>query len=428
MAGARELILKGLYQIEEKEAYSNKALQEILENRNLAAADRSFATELLMGVVRNKLKLDYIITQFSKIKMRKLSPWVHQILRMGIYQMVCMDNIPDSAACNESVKLAGKYGHGASRGFVNGVLRSVSRNKENISYPVENPQRLSVIYSCPDWLTEKLISQYGADIAERILAASHKQQPLTIRVNRLKITGEALTEQLAKEGCKACFKDDDPLCLYIDGALNVNDSICYKEGLYSIQNISSMAAVKALSPKRGDFVLDLCAAPGGKTAYAAEMMDNCGRIIAFDIHAHKVELIEKTAQRLGISIIEAREQNAEIFQADLEQKADCVLADVPCSGIGVIHKKPDIKWRRSIADITELCKIQKRILENAAKYVKPGGTLVYSTCTVLREENQEQTVWFLNKYPMFGLEEERQLHTYETGGSGFYIAKFIRKR
>lgn len=426
MAGAREAVLKGLYRIEVQGEYSNETLKEVLGDKNAKDIDRAFASELLMGVVRNSIKLDYIIARFSKIKIKKLSPWVHQILRMGIYQMVCMDSVPDSAACNESVKLASKYGHGAARGFVNGVLRSVSRNKENIKYPTEPIQRLGIIYSCPQWLTEKLSDQYGEEETEKILEASHKKQPLTVRVNRLKTTAEELRERLDSEGCRAELTEN-PYVLRIDGAVNVNSSESYREGLYTLQNISSMAAVETLNPRAGDFVIDLCAAPGGKTTYAAELMANTGRILAFDIYAHKIELIRNAAKRLGISIIEAEKQDASVFREDLAESADCVLADVPCSGIGVIHKKPDIKLRRREEDIAGLAGIQRSILKNAAGYVKAGGNLVYSTCTILKEENEEQTEWFLREYPMFELSEQRRIHTYQTGGSGFYIAKFLHR-
>lgn len=425
MASAREIVLKGLYKTETDGAYSNKALNDVLSDRSLAAADRAFATELMMGVIRCRLQLDYIIQKFSKLKLKKLSPWIHQILRMGVYQIICMNNVPDSAACNESVKLAAKYGHGAAKGYVNGVLRSIARGREDISYPSKNPERMSIIYSCPVWLTEKLVNQYGEETAEKILAESHKPHPVTLRVNSLKTTGEELTDILKNEGVSASLSAENRNCVYVDGALNINSSAAYKNGLYTLQNTSSMAAAEALDPKPGELVLDMCAAPGGKTTYIAELMQNRGRVRAFDIHPHKIELINSAAKRLGISIIEAEVNDASVLKTDLIGMADRVLADVPCSGIGVIHKKPDIKWRRTAEDIPELCRIQYKILCNAAEYVKTGGTLVYSTCTILKEENEEQTRRFLKEHTAYCLEEERTLQTFETGGSGFYIAKFI---
>ena len=426
MANARELVLKGLCRIEEKGEYSNIALAHVLEREDLSPADRGFATELMMGVVRNQLKLDYIIQKFSKIKIKKLSPRVHQMLRMGIYQMVCMDNIPDSAACNETVKLANKYANGGAKGYVNGLLRSVAREKENIEYPADDLNRLSVYYSCPQWLTEKLVCQYGADESERILADSHIKHLPSIRVNKGKITDDELIKALADEGIKAKTTDTEN-CLLVEGAINVKKSKAYQDGLYSLQGISSMMAVEALSPKPGEFIMDMCAAPGGKTTQIAEIMGDKGRVLAFDIHPHKIDLIKAAAERLGLSSVEARVGNSAVFMEEYKRKADRVLVDAPCSGIGIIHKKPDIKWHRKEEDISELVKIQYGILETSSKYVKNGGVLVYSTCTILKEENQEQVQKFLENNKDFELKEEKQIQTYQKGGNGFYIAKMIRK-
>ncbi len=427
MENVRELVLKGLYRIEVEDAYSNQALQEVLAVGTLGAVDRGFATELLTGVVRNRLQLDYIIGKFSKIKLKKLSPWVHQILRMGIYQMIFMDRVPDRAACNEAVKLARRYAHGAAQGYVNGLLRTVAREKENISYPEDVLERLSVVYSCPVWLTEKLVGQYGEDFCEKILKASHEKQPVSLRVNRLKTTAEELQMALEVEGVITHRDPAEPYRLFVDGALDIQRSKAYRDGWYTIQNASSMAAVDLLEPKAGETVLDLCAAPGGKTTFMAERMENRGRIFAMDLYPHKTELIRKSAERLGISIIETQAGDATVYLPAWSKKADRVLVDAPCSGIGVIHKKPDIKWRRKPEDVLALCQIQREILKNAAQYVKPGGVLVYSTCTILREENQMQAAWFLKEQPDFVQEKEQALFTHETGGSGFYLAKFIRK-
>lgn len=426
MANTREMVLKSLYRIETEGAYSNQELKQLLGENGVPAADRGFATELLLGAVRNKLLLDFVIERFSTVKLKKLSPWIHGILRLGIYQILLMDKVPDSAACNEMVKLAGKYSKGASRGFVNGVLRNVSRKKEEISYPEEPLEFLSVRYSCPVWLAEKLWDQYGEKVCEEILAASLKPYPVTLRVNPLKTTAEDLAKRLETEGVKVRLAEENSCCLYVEGAINVNRSQAYRDGLYTLQNTSSMAAVEVLAPKPGEKILDLCAAPGGKTTFIAEKMENQGKIVACDIHPHKIPLIENAAERLGLSCIQTRTQDATEFAEEWESTFDRVLADVPCSGIGVIHKKPDIKWKRRSEDIPELCEIQRRILENAGNYVKPEGVLVYSTCTILQEENQEQVANFLKAHPEFVLEEERQLLTHLTGGSGFYIAK-LRK-
>lgn len=427
MTGAREVILKGLYRVTEEGAYSNRVLKEMLQNPSLAAKDRAFVTEVFMGVIRNEKKLDYIIARYSKMKIKKLSAWVHLILWMGIYQIVCMEHVPDSAACNESVKLARRYAHGAAQGYVNGLLRNVSRTKAEIAYPTDPMTRLSVVYSCPEWITEKLIAQFGISETEEILKASHQKQPLTLRVNTLKCDQQALIVRLKEEGVTA-VAEEDARCVRVEGAISVTDSAAYRDGLFTPQNKNSMMAVTLLAPKAGDTVLDLCAAPGGKTTMAAEMMENRGKILAFDIHPHKAALIEKAAKRLGISIIEAKTHDAAVFLPQLENAADCVLADVPCSGIGVIHKKPEIKWMRNEEDIAKLCAIQRAILETAARYVRIGGTLVYSTCTIFQDENGDQIAAFLERHSEYRLEREQLLLTHKTGGSGFYIAKLIRER
>lgn len=428
MVNTRELVLKALYRMATEDAYSNQVLKEVLSHKDLDGKDKGFVTELLTGVVRNQLKLDYIIGKFSKIKLKKLSPWVHQILRMGVYQLVCMDKVPESAACNESVKLARRYAHGAAQGYVNGLLRSVAREKETIEYPKEPIERMSVLYSCPLWLTEKLTDQYGIETCEEILKASHQKHPVTLRVNLLKTTPEELQQELEQEGVVTQIDKESPRRLLVTGAIDVAKSKAYRDGKYTVQNISSMTAVEVLSPKPGEAVLDLCAAPGGKTTFMAEMMENRGEILALDIHPHKTELIEKNAKRLGITIIDTKARDASLFMPEWEEKADKVLVDAPCSGIGVIHKKPDIKWHREPEDIAALCNIQESILETAAKYLKAEGVLVYSTCTILEEENQKQVAKFLEKHPEFSLEREEVLLTHQTGGSGFYIAKCIRKR
>ncbi len=427
MASARELVLKGLHRIETEEAYTNQVLKEILAGDSVSSVDRGFVTELLTGVVRHRLRLDYVIEQFSKVKLKKLSPWVHQILRMGIYQILFLERVPDSAACNESVKLANRYANGGARGFVNGLLRTVVREKDNIPYPEKNPERFSVVYSCPLWLTKRLLAQYGEETTEKILIAGLEKHPVSLRVNGLCTTAEALQECLNNEDIITCLDDKNPNRLFVEGALDVNRSKAYGEGLYTVQNSSSMTAVEMLNPQCGEVILDLCSAPGGKTTYMAERMKNQGEIHAFDLYPHKIDLIHKSAKRLGISIISAQVQDATELMESWIGKADRVLADVPCSGIGVIHKKPDIKWHRTAEDIEELSKIQEKILENAARYVKPNGTLLYSTCTILKEENQEQIQMFLEKNEGFVLEEERTLLTHETGGSGFYIARLTRK-
>lgn len=417
----REAAVTALYKIENDGAYLNKATLDVVQK--CESRDKAFVNELVMGTVRNKLYLDFVIQSYSKIKLKKLSPWVLAIMRTAVYQLVCMDKIPPSAACNEAVKLASKYAHKAARGFVNGVLRSISRELDSLPKPKGSAaERMSVIYSCPLWLTEKLISQFGEKISEGILKDSLIPHPTTVRVNTIKTTPAKLCELLEAEGIDAEIYDEE-VCLKINGAIDVKRSECYKNGYYTLQNINSIRAALTLEPQKGETVIDVCAAPGGKTTHIAELMKDNGKVIAFDVHPHKIELIQNAAKRLGLSCVETKCHNSEEVCSELIGKADRVLADVPCSGIGVIHKKPDIKYNRSVEDIQALCEIQSRILRSAAEYAKPGGVLVYSTCTILKEENEEQIKSFLAENSEFVLESEKLYLADKTGGSGFYICR-----
>ncbi len=420
MQNPREAAVVALYKIEKEGAYLNKA---ILDNsKGLSSNDRAFLNQLVMGVIRNKTYLDFLLQQYSKIKLKKLSDWVHQILRCGVYQLVLMDKIPASAACNESVKLANKFAHSGAKGYVNGVLRSISRSLESLPQTKD----LSVLYSTPEWIVEKLINQFGKETAQKILEDSLKLHPTMVRVNMTKTTSEELIKILEQEGISA-EQGEEACCLNISGAIDISASDAYKNGLYTLQNINSMRAALVLSPKEDELIIDMCSAPGGKTTHIAELMNNKGKIIAFDVHEHKIELINKTAKRLCLDIIDARVNNSEIAIEGLFNSADRVLCDVPCSGLGVIHKKPDIKWNRKSEDIAELVKIQKNILNSASKYVKSGGVLVYSTCTILKEENEEQIQEFLKDNTAFTKEFEKLYLAHETGGSGFYICKLRKK-
>lgn len=422
----REAAIIAIYKAQEDGAYLNKALLDATDKCDVR--DKAFANELVMGTVRNKLYLDYIIQSYSKIKLKKLSPWVLSILRTAVYQLVKMDKVPSSAACNEAVKLASKYAHKAARGYVNGVLRSISRELDSLPKPTGSAAEvMSILYSCPLWLTEKLVLQFGEEKCEKILKDSLVPHPTMIRVNEMRISPHELIEVLAEEGICAKQDKDAPCCLEITGAIDINRSKAYKDGLYTLQNINSMRAALALAPQSCETVIDVCAAPGGKTTHIAELMKNSGRVIAFDVHPHKIKLIENAAKRLGLTCIEASCHNSEEVCEGLLNQADRVLADVPCSGIGTIHKKPDLKYNREPQDIKALCEIQKKILKAAASYVKRGGVLVYSTCTILEEENGLQIKAFLTENTDFECEFEKTYLADETGGSGFYICRLKRK-
>lgn len=425
---AREIILKALYNIEEKGEYFTHALSSsiaLCEER-----DRSFVTEVIYGVIKNKTALDYIIMQFSSVKMKKMTPWVRNILRMGTFQMYYMDKIPHSAACNESVKLSKKYAHTAAGRFINGVLRNISRNIDNIRFPsAEEPVKyLSTFYSYPEWMTEKLLDQYGFDDCESFMSESNKSHGVTLRVNPLLSNPEKVTAALESEGVHAEVLKNSPALLTVSGKININNLKSYKNGLFSLQNFSSYKAVEALDPKCGEFIIDICAAPGGKSCAAAEKMQNIGKVLSFDIYDHKVKLIESSAKRLGIDIIEAKVHNGCEVLSDYIGRADRVLLDAPCSGLGVIHKKPDIKWNRRESDISELTKVQSQLIDTACQYVREGGILLYCTCTVLKEENQDITSAFLSSHDGFEKISEKQILTDSGGESGFYICKMKRNK
>lgn len=418
--------MRALYKVEKDGAYSDKALRD--EMRGLQPCDRALANELALGTLRNKLYLDFIIRSYSKLRLKKLSPWVLQILRVGVYQLVRMDKIPPSAACNESVKLAAKFAHAAAKGYVNGVMRSVAADIDKLPEPSgSEAERMSVMYSCPLWLTEKLCAQFGAEKCKAILKDSLVPHPSMLRANTLKTTSEELCDILKAEDISAEADSDVPECLRVSGAIDILHSEAYGKGLYTLQNINSMRAAIALEPEKGETVIDVCAAPGGKTTHIAELMENSGRVIAFDIHKHKLDLIEKSAERLGIDCIEVRLNNSEQTVTELVGMADRVLADVPCSGIGLIHRKPEIKYNRTETDIETICKIQEKILNSSAQYVRPGGVLVYSTCTIIEEENSAQIGAFLKRNTEFAKEFEQLYLADETGGSGFYICRMRRR-
>lgn len=442
----REIALKTIYEINEKGAYSNIALSKQLESNTLKDVDRAFVTDLVYGTIKWKLTIDYIISKFSSTKLKKISPWILNLLRLGVYQILYMDRIPESAACNESVKLSKKYGHAASSGFVNGVLRNIARKKDSISYPDKQKDPvlyLSVRYSHPDWLVNEWINNFGVEFTESLLISNNEVPDFTIRVNTLKTTKEELISNFRKSGLEASEGRavDEALVLKNPGSFLKLD--VYKAGHFQVQDESSMLSSKILDPKPGELVIDVCSAPGGKTTHMAQLMNNKGSIIARDIHEHKINLIDEASERLGISIVKAQVYDALMVDESLVEKADRVLVDAPCTGYGIIRKKPDIKWSRTMSDLKEITELQLKILSAASKYVKPGGFIVYSTCTIGKEENRDLVERFLTdnkEFDFYGFTEllPEVLREYSGNGyieiypninkiDGFFIAK-MRKR
>ena len=417
---AREAALKALYEIEYNGAYSNMAVKNTLKNNDMSERDKALFTALVYGVSDKKITLDYYISKFSKIKLKKISKYILLILRMGVFQLVFTDKIPQSAAVNESVKLAKRYGHGASAGFVNGVLRNVSKCGE-IEYPKEKDEYLSVKYSFPLWMCRKWTEEFGFEFTENMMRSFGESKPIILRANTLKTTNEELVKKLSDLGINAEIKDG----AVVTGGFDIEKNTLYKEGSFTPQDTAAMKTAEILAPEPGGTVIDMCAAPGGKTTHIAEIMKNSGRILAFDIYNHKTELVKKNAERLGIDIIKTDVRDAAEFDKSLSGAADCILCDVPCSGLGIIGRKPDIKQNEDRSP--ELCKIQAKILENACIYLKEGGVIVYSTCTVEKAENEGITGAFLEKHGNFEKLYEKTFYPHTDGPDGFYICKMRKK-
>lgn len=418
---AREVALNILYKIEQGEEYSNIVLDNELKKSNLNALDKALVSEIVYGVLTWKLSLDEIIKKYSIIKLKKISPWIINILRMAIYQIVFLDKIPESAAVNESVKLAKQYGHEVSSKFTNAILRKIEKNEMDklVEYlktkTYTDEEIISIITSHPEWLTKELLKEYKKKFVIELLNANNITPDITIRVNTLKTTRDELKKllELKNIDCKLGNLQDSIL------AKKMNN---FEGQLYVVQDEAAQLACLKLNPKEGELVLDACAAPGGKTTYLAQLMNNKGKIDAWDIHEHRVKLIDEAASKLGINIINARQRDASLYYTELFQRYDKILLDVPCTGIGVIRKKPEIKWTRKPEDTEELVKVQEQILDHCSRYLKDGGTLVYSTCTVFKKENREQIDKFLDRHKEYKLEEELSLYPHKHGTDGFYIA------
>lgn len=405
---AREVALKTLYKIDKEGAYSNIALNEMLEaNRKiLNEKDIGLISEIVYGVTTWKLTIDEIIKKYSKIRLKKISPWILNNLRMGIYQIIFLDRVPKSAVVNEGVNLAKRYGHKGSYGFTNAILRKISKDDYNGFSNIKNEtERLSKQYSMPTWIIESLKSEeMPIEKIEEICKASTLKPKLTIRVNTLKITPQDLKEKLQAKNIKVKESEINPF-LYLQNIKNIEHLEEFQQGLFTVQDETAGEIAKLLNPKPNEIVLDACSSPGGKTTYMAELMQNKGKIIAWDLHEHRVKLVEEAQKRLGISIIETKVQNATVLKKEYVQKFDKILLDVPCSGLGVIKRKPDIKWTKTEKEIKEIASIQTEILNTCSKYLKSNGKIMYSTCTILKEENEKIIEKFLKENPDFEIEK-----------------------
>ena len=439
----RKLALEALYKIDKEDAYSNIVLDELLnKNRNvLSNKDLNFISELVYGVTTWKLTLDTIIQKYSKIKIKKISPWVINILRIGAYQIVFLDKVPKSAAVNESVNLCKKYG-GKSVGFVNAILRKIEKTDYLELFKIEDEiEKISRINSMPKWIVKELAKEFNTEKVNEICKNSNLKPKITIRVNNLKITKNELIKKLQSKKIEVeegILKD----FLYLKNIKNITKLEEYKQGLFIMQDESAGLAALVLDPKEGENILDCCSAPGGKTTYIAEIMNNNGNIIAWDLYKHRLNKVQENSKRLGINIIKTKENDATILKEEYIEKFDRILIDAPCLGLGVMKRKPDIKWQRKFEDIEEISKIQEKILNTCSKYLKKGGILVYSTCSIIQSEN-EKIVEKILKSENFELEEINNINIENVENKitkkgiiklypsenmdGFFISKLIKK-
>ncbi|MBE6607364.1 MAG: 16S rRNA (cytosine(967)-C(5))-methyltransferase RsmB [Ruminococcaceae bacterium] len=427
----RECAYKLLCESEKSSKYISLALDAYISSHELKGDDRSFLSVLVYGVTERKLSLDYIISAFSGKKISSLDKEVVMLLRLGMYQILYLDKIPDSAAVNESVRLASRY-CARSKNFINAILRRLCREKDALPYPSDNLERLSVIHSLP----LELCLHFKKDYPERyeeIISLANARPRLTLTVNTLKTTREALAEEIG-ESCEFCENSDKGLRLTSNFAISQFEALA--DGRCYVQDEASQIAASALDAREGDTVIDVCSCPGGKAFFAAISMNNQGRIYCFDLHKSKLSLIENEAKKLGIDILDISCHDSTCAREDLIGKADKVICDVPCSGLGVIAKKPEIRYK-SLSDFSELDSIQKNILEASAKYVNLGGTLVYSTCTLRKAENEERVLEFIKNNTNFELTPFKvgnisaekgftTLFPSEKGSDGFFVAKLKR--
>lgn len=440
----REIVLDMLLQVIEGDEFSHVVLGNTLKRcQDRPKHERAFISRLFAGTVKHYITLDYIIEQFSTVPVRKMKPVIRNLLRMSVYQLKFMDKIPASAVCNEAVKLAKKRGFAGLSGFVNANLRNIARRGDDIQYPDSQwglNKSLSIRYSVPRWIVDMILDQYGPDQAETILEASLREKDITIRCNLMKTTPDELKEILKSEGISVAehpylkeafiIKDID----YLEGL------DAFRRGLFAIQDAASMLVSEVAGASKDDFVVDVCAAPGGKSLHIAQ---KAGKVSARDLTGYKVSLIDENIRRMGIENVETKVWDARVLDRDIAGKADIVIADLPCSGLGVLGKKYDIKYKLTQNQQKELVLLQREILDVAKNYVKPGGVLVYSTCTVNREENIENMEWFLKNHMDFKAESlndflPEKLHSAATQNGylqllqgvhptdGFFICKMRR--
>jgi 16S rRNA (cytosine967-C5)-methyltransferase len=401
---ARQLALDVLIRVDQEQAYSNLLLNRSLERSGMNRREAALATELVYGTIQRRITLDYYLNRFVAGGVDRLQPWVRNLLRLSMYQLIYLDRIPDHAVVSEAVRLAKKRGHQGIAGLINGVLRSAVRSRGELTVPQDLPlvQRIALEHSHPEWLVERWLRQFGEALTRRMCASNNVPPKISVRVNRLKGTRERLLSELNEAGFAARASDVSPHGIVLEQSGNMAHTAWYERGELSIQDESSMLVADIVDPKPGMTVLDCCAAPGGKSAHMAELMGDRGVVWSNDIHPHKERLIREQASRLGLTCVRTCTGDA----ADLPQRFapgefDRILLDAPCSGLGVIRRKPDLKWAKQAGDPGEAARTQLALLRAAAVLLKPDGVLVYSTCTLDQAENEGVVREFLAEHPEF---------------------------
>jgi len=448
----REIILDILVKMESDHGYINILLNDTLKKKDIRKRDAAFIQEITYGVARNQIKMDWVISLFASKKIKKMQIIIRNIIRMSIYQMIELHKIPDYAVCNEAVQLAKKYGNENSANFVNAILRNIIRKKSEIAWPDVAKNRavyLSVLYSHPLWIIQRWLKKHGYTDTLKICKTNNTIPPLTIRTNTLKINRSTLKKHLEEKGYEVERGKYSEEALYIHGMPNVTEHDDFKKGLFQIQDESSILVSHLLGPLPGEYVMDICSAPGGKTTHLAQLMNNEGVVVSVDINKTKIKTIQKNCQRLGINIVKAIQHDAIRIKKEFLGAADKLLVDAPCSCLGILRRKPDIKLREfNKKRILQLSNMQKQILLTSSNYLKVGGILVYTTCSTEIEENEDVIHYFLQNKVNFKLEKlnkfnKRRHLTDNLSGEddfikiypgisnskldGFFMARMIRK-
>lgn len=440
----REVVLDILLELSGQNEYSNILIAGVLDKYDyLDGKQKAFIKRVSEGCVERRIQLDYVLDQYSKTPVTKMKPLIRELLRMSVYQLLFMEHIPESAVCNEAVKLSKKRGFQSLQGFVNGVLRNIARGRGMIAWPdgeKDPSRRLSVMYSMPPWLVAHFTKSYGEETCEKILRAFLERGTVSVRLDE-RLSDKERERLLASWRSSGVQAEKDPYLSYavsLGGVEGIRSLAGYREGKFAVQDVSSMLVVEAADIRPGDTVLDVCAAPGGKALHAAVKLDGTGQVIACDVSRHKTEKIEENRARLGLENVSVRVRDARERDEAFVGQADILLADVPCSGLGVIGHKQDIKYRVTEQSLEEINVLQKEIITNVIDYIKPGGILMYSTCTMNPGENEETAAWICETFglrpvsmaknlPVVFSEEAKsgmlQLLPGIHGTDGFFMAK-----